>query len=252
MHLTPVVSLALLCTGGVVGQPLTILNGDQSVGVGVVEFPLQATGGSGTGYTWSLAAGSLPPGLAIRTDVPSGWSAAAGIIGVATRPGLYSFSLQVRDSQNSTATKLITLKVHDIVMTSPVGYWEFPDGALGVPYSQRVTAIGGSGPLSFSVCQGALPPGLTLHPSTGQISGTPSSAGAYDLSICITDGTDSIAHGRRITISPLNVLTPAQLPDASQDVPSTQSIQVAGGAGSYTFSLHPAACRPDSPSQAAL
>lgn len=218
-HLTFAASPALLFSGGLPGQPLNIDTGDHSVPVGVVEFPLQATGGSGTGHTWSLTGGSLPPGLALRTDVPSGWNATAGIIGVATTPGTYAFTLHVEESLNNIAPKLITVKIQNIVMTSPVGSAELSDGTVGVPYSQRVTAIGGAGPLSFSICSGSLPPGLSIHPVTGETSGTPATAGSCDFSICITDGTDSIAHGRRITISPLNVLTPAQLPDASQDVP---------------------------------
>lgn len=228
------VFLVLLC-GNLSAQVLTILTGDQSVAVGAVEIPLAAAGGSGSGYTWSLAGGSLPPGLAIRTDVPQGWQVPAAIVGVATTPGSYAFTLEVKDSLGNTATKLITVKVHNIVMTSPVGHWELPDGAVGVPYNQRVAAIGGSGPLSFSVCSGSLPPGLTLNGSTGAIIGTPSSAGAYDVDICITDGTDTIRQGRRITVSPLDIITPAQLPNAQQGAPYTQAIQVAGGSAPYTF-----------------
>ena len=59
--------------------------------IGQVEIPLSATGGSGTAYTWSVF-GSLPPGISIRTDLPSLFpgTASAGLIGIATMPGLYT------------------------------------------------------------------------------------------------------------------------------------------------------------------
>ena len=37
---------------------------------GTVQIPLQATGGTGA-LTWTVSSGTLPAGLAIRTDVPS-------------------------------------------------------------------------------------------------------------------------------------------------------------------------------------
>ena len=37
---------------------------------GEIQFQLIASGGNGT-YTWDITAGSLPPGMALRTDKPS-------------------------------------------------------------------------------------------------------------------------------------------------------------------------------------
>ncbi len=47
---------------------------------------------------------------------------------------------------------------------------------------------GGSGPLSFSVSQGSLPPGLTLSPA-GDISGTPTAIGTFPVVFRATDST---------------------------------------------------------------
>src|SRR4051812_4972217 len=64
---------------------------------GEIQFALIATGGSGS-YTWDVTAGALPPGIALRTDKPSWFAvnASAGLIGVATVPGHYTFTLRVR------------------------------------------------------------------------------------------------------------------------------------------------------------
>jgi len=79
--------------------------------VGQIETQLVATGGNGT-YAWSLVGGTLPPGLSIRTDKPSFFpaNASAGLIGVATTPGSFNFTLRVT-SGAATADQACTLKV---------------------------------------------------------------------------------------------------------------------------------------------
>ena len=60
-----------------------------------------------------------------------------------------------------------------------------PNGAVGVAYSQTLTARGGAAPYSIGVTLGALPPGLTL--TAGVLSGTPTTLGTYKFSIRATD-----------------------------------------------------------------
>jgi hypothetical protein len=57
----------------------------------------------------------------------------------------------------------------------------------GQPYTQTLTASGGTGPYSFSVSSGSLPPGLTLNAATGVISGTPSVSGTASFSVSASD-----------------------------------------------------------------
>jgi len=61
-----------------------------------------------------------------------------------------------------------------------------PDGTVGVPYSQALAATydGNSIPMLWSpVPVTALPPGLSLNPTTGVISGMPTQAGTFDFDI---------------------------------------------------------------------
>lgn len=64
-----------------------------------------------------------------------------------------------------------------------------PNGTVGTLYSQTITASGGTAPYAFSVSGGALPGGLTLNTITGEITGTPTTAGTFNFSITATDAT---------------------------------------------------------------
>jgi len=61
-----------------------------------------------------------------------------------------------------------------------------PNATLGVPYSQTITASGGTGPYTFAVTMGALPPGLTLA-TNGTVSGKPTGAGSFTFTVTATD-----------------------------------------------------------------
>jgi len=88
-----------------------------------------------------------------------------------------------------------------------------PNGMLGTPYNQTITASGGTGLYTFGVTSGALPPGLTLT-ANGTLSGTPTSAGSFMFTVTATDhggaaGTGSRAYTLVIpTPNPLPALRP--------------------------------------------
>ena len=67
-----------------------------------------------------------------------------------------------------------------------------PNGAVGVAYSQTLTASGGTAPYTFTVIAGALPPGLALS-TAGVISGTPTTAGPSNVTIRATDANGCFA-----------------------------------------------------------
>jgi hypothetical protein len=60
-----------------------------------------------------------------------------------------------------------------------------PGGSQGTPYSQQLTASGGTAPYSFTET-GALPAGITLT-AGGLLAGTPTVAGSFPITVTATD-----------------------------------------------------------------
>ena len=147
-------------------------------------------------YRWSLESGALPPGLSLETDT--------GVLsGTPTTPGNYSFTVRVTDSAQTYAWRSFTLTVKapprlTITCASPL-----PVGGVGTPYSFTLTAAGGTPPYAWEMVGGSLPPGLSLNPVTGLITGTPTTAGDYPLKIRVTDKAgDTHAKDFSIAITP--------------------------------------------------
>ena len=113
-----------------------------------------------------------------------------------------------------------------------------PAGEVGVPYSDQLTASGGTGALTWSVSSGSLPGGLALNSSTGLLSGTPTASGSFSFTVRITDtagGTASKAVTLSIAAAPL-LLNPAP-PSAQAGVAYSDTLAVTGGTGPFTWSV---------------
>jgi Putative Ig domain len=73
-------------------------------------------------------------------------------------------------------------------------------GTVGTATSLTLSASGGTGSYTWSAT--GLPPGLTLNASTGVVSGTPSTAGTYSVTVTATSGGASASASFTWTISP--------------------------------------------------
>lgn len=63
---------------------------------------------------------------------------------------------------------------------------------VGRPYSDAVGASGGREPISYAVTDGALPAGVELDTDTGAVTGTPTTAGPWVVTITATSGDESV------------------------------------------------------------
>ena len=135
-------------------------------------------------YTWSAAGGSWPPGITITTG--------GMLTGTPTTPGVYTFLVQVADGANAANVGIRQLVWTVTPMAITTGY-TLPYGNVGTSYSQALTATGGSGALNWVLTTGSLlPPGLTLNPTTGVISGTPTGSGYFTFKLTVSDGSGHI------------------------------------------------------------
>ena len=74
-------------------------------------------------------------------------------------------------------------------------------GQVGVPYVSTLVATGGTPPYTFSIIGGSLPPGLTLNPNTGAITGTPTDAGNFPFTAKVVDSTGGTALTKTVDCS---------------------------------------------------
>jgi hypothetical protein len=155
-------------------------------------YGLLAGGGTPT-YTWSLVSGR-------RNKLPSGLTLTAGgtLTGIPTTARATTFAVQVTDAAGALATRNLSLQV---VKGVKLKTGRPRPGTVGTFFSVQLQATGGITPLAFSLVGGALPTGLTLDPTTGRISGTPTAAGTFNFQVRVaSSGGSSDQKGMRITI----------------------------------------------------
>ncbi|MGH9761946.1 MAG: Ig domain-containing protein, partial [Blastocatellia bacterium] len=162
-----------------------------------VGIQLAAFGGKAP-YTWSLASGALPAGLAV--------SPATGVIsGTVGGAGVFNFTIQVTDSTANSSSKLYSLNIAPPPLS--VSQVTLPVAIAGTAFSQQISAIGGVPPYVWSLVSGQIPAGLALNPATGLLSGTPTAKGPFDFSVAATDnlGTQASVPLHLLVVSPSSV-----------------------------------------------
>jgi hypothetical protein len=66
-------------------------------------------------------------------------------------------------------------------------YGRLPVGKLNESYNAVFAVGGGNFPYYFSVKTGTLPPGISLNPTTGRLSGQPTTMGTFSFEVIVTD-----------------------------------------------------------------
>lgn len=111
---------------------------------------------------------------------------------------------QAAVTATSIADKTKSVAVQITVNPNPqIPFQSLANGTVGTPYSQTIARTGGTPPFQWSVYDGpiitgwrvggAVPDGLTLDPSTGTISGTPTGGGTWYFEATVTDAAGMVA-----------------------------------------------------------
>jgi large repetitive protein len=190
------------------------------------SLALRAAGGGG-GRTWSIASGQLPPGLTLN-------SSTGAITGSPTADGVYEFRVRVSDGSR-LGTRQLTIPVREPLLVQRPSV---SPGEVGVPITPlKVVATGGFGTKAWRL-EGSPPPGLTLDPRTGAITGTPKAPGSYPIKVVVTDSEGrSAAVDLTIVVSPRLTIAPTRLTPAQSGRPYQARISALGGVGETTFKL---------------
>jgi hypothetical protein len=209
---------------------------------------LAASGGTGTGYTFNMVGGGLPPGLSLASN-----GHISGTVNAGAGPGIYGFAVQVTDSGSNTGFKRMSLDVVGPATGMRINSTWFNDPVLGDRYGNVGNlCCGGTGPFTWTVT--GLPPGMTYEPNSNsynnypsfpggvQLYGIPQQAGTYNVTFTVTDANNAKTSAVvAMHVSVLDVLINGGggfgFPGGTIDTAySGATFQVIGGTGPYAAS----------------
>lgn len=233
---------------GTYTQTLRVVNGAQTEDL-VVEFrPVFGIGGTAAAgvvdatyeadftldggvapSVWDAPTGSIPPGLAFDTNTGK-------LTGTPTTAGTYTFTLAAHDSTPSNITKDYTVTIYGALAVTTTN---LPATTVSVPYAQTLASTGGATPKTWAIGSGALPAGISLTPSTGQLAGMATTPGTYTFDAQVGCCTTASATGSlSIVVNPAPLLTTSSLPGGTVGtVYPSQSLTATGGTGALTWTM---------------
>jgi hypothetical protein len=184
-------------------------------------------------YHYVVDGGTPPPGLTLTTVNDAASGGIGRLKGTPTTPGNYSFWVKLYTPESPTclgdrADRLFTITIG----VAPLGIktTSLRRGVVGAPYTETLTASGG-GTQTWSAT--GLPPGLAVSGNT--ITGTPTAAGNYTVTVTVNNGTLSkSAQFTLQVIEPVKVTGPLTRA-AEVGKAFTAAFQATGGLGTYTW-----------------
>ncbi|MBV8789314.1 MAG: putative Ig domain-containing protein, partial [Mycobacterium sp.] len=175
---------ALNTSGGSTTNTVTVTSpGNQTSTAGTQIKALQiAASDSASGQTLTFTATGLPAGLSI--------SSGGQITGTPTTAGTSSVTVTVKDSTGASGSTTFTWTVNPaagntVTVTNPGSQTSTAGTAISALQIQATDSASGQ-TLTFSAT--GLPAGLSIS-SSGSITGTPSTAGTYTVTVTATDTT---------------------------------------------------------------
>jgi hypothetical protein len=198
------------------------------------NFDASVTGNT-QAITYSVSP-ALPAGLSLNTST--------GQISGTPTAQVAATAYTVTASQSSgvcTATQIYTFSVNCAGITiSPVA-GTLAAGTIGTAYSVTISQTGLAGTPAWSISTGALPGGLSINTTSGEISGTPTATGTFNFTVQVTDGTCTASQAYSIVVScPTIVFVNASATNATIGSAYNLNASVTGNTQTITYSVSPA------------
>jgi hypothetical protein len=199
------VSDGTLSTSGSVAQDVTITVLPQIPVITTSTLPAASVGvaysqtlaATNSPLTWTLNSGALPAGLSL--------GATSGIIsGTPTMATSTStFTVTATNAGGVSVAKTLSLTVNQgvpVVVTTSL-----PGGTQNTPFRQTLQASPAA--TAWQLLSGALPAGLSLNGTSGEISGTPTASGTSNFSVTAPNsaGTSATAALSIVVVSQTNM-----------------------------------------------
>ncbi len=211
--------------------PLSITSGTPPAGkVGIpFAFDFEAIGGVPP-YRWTFRLREAAALFAMdpHTGLLSGLSDSP------LRTTLEVFVTDAKGADDSASYPVAIVKESPLAIATIL----LPEAAIDSAYVARLEAVGGSPPYSWSV-SGLEPSGLALTPNTGELSGTPRTAGEFALAVIVTD-QQKTAVATTLTFTATGSgpqIVTTELPDATVGSGYSAQFTGEGGATPYTWKL---------------
>jgi hypothetical protein len=172
-------------------KPFTTQGGPTLWEVGVpFAGKLAASGGTGA-YSWSLADGALPSGLALAAD--------GTVVGTPRGAGPFRATIRLSDDEGRTAAYPTVFGVASRLAISTL---KLRFGKVGRLYRAKLATTGGRLPKKWKVKSGPLPRGIRFDRPRGVLIGTPTRPGRYRVTFEATDAL-KVASTRTLVIDVL-------------------------------------------------
>lgn len=166
----------------------TLSNGMITVPYPGYQFSASSTGAGR--FEFTVTAGVLPPGLTLALD--------GTLSGTPATQGSYSFDVRAKDANGFTGSAPYELVIDSnegsVVFETVLGNWTYK-----VTDTRQLVDIGVPGTV-YSVDPAALPAGLRIDPSSGDIDGTPTAVGSFSFVVTATNGPLVNSHIFSLTV----------------------------------------------------
>ena len=157
------------------------------------SFALTATGGY-LPLSWTVTAGTLPPGVTLNAD--------GTLSDTPTTASSTPFSFTVTVTDSSKPTRATDSVAYAITISEPpppsVNNTPPPTATVGSPYSFQFTASDGLAPLAWT--PPTLPMGGLAVSLDGILSGTPSTAGIFPITLTVKDALNQSSPATPFTV----------------------------------------------------